>query len=203
MASPRLEGEVLLLDRAFEVLDGDLVSVAQDGDALVAGNVDQYAAGHQHADLLDAELGEAVARRDVLGLEAIVVHVVVGLVGEAVELRADLSHLGDDQLLVAVALVGEVAHRGALDLHIVHAPGRERHLGIERMAELDHLSALDQLGGIEDSPAVSCGWPRRARRRRPIWTDSARCLPAAAKRAFETASGQRRWRSAAGSQAWC
>src|SRR5215470_7054870 len=43
----RLEREVLLPDRAFEVFDGDLVSVAQHGDALVAGNVDQYSTSHQ------------------------------------------------------------------------------------------------------------------------------------------------------------
>ena len=81
----RLERQVLLLDGSFEVGDGDLVGVGEHVDALEAGDINQDASGHQHADVLDAELGEAVAGRDVFGLEAIVVTVVVGLVGEAVE----------------------------------------------------------------------------------------------------------------------
>jgi hypothetical protein len=40
MASARLERQVLLLDGAFEVGDGDLVIVAQHVDALEAGDVD-------------------------------------------------------------------------------------------------------------------------------------------------------------------
>src|SRR5262249_5109017 len=65
----RLERQVLLFDGAFEVLYRDLVSVAQHGDALVAGDVDQHTAGHQHADFFDAELGETVAGCDLGGLE--------------------------------------------------------------------------------------------------------------------------------------
>src|SRR5262245_38705740 len=37
----------------------------------------------------------------------------------------------------------------------------------------------------------ACGWPRHARRSRPIWTGSARCLPAAPRTGFAPAP---RWR---------
>ena len=55
----RLQRHVLLLERALEVLDRDLVGVAEHLDALEAGDVDQHAARDQRADLVDAELGEA------------------------------------------------------------------------------------------------------------------------------------------------
>src|SRR5262249_30259898 len=86
----RLERDVLFLHRAVDVLRRDLVAVAQYLDALQAGDVEQHAARDQRADVLDAELGEAVAGLDVAGLDAVVVAAVVALVREAVELGADL-----------------------------------------------------------------------------------------------------------------
>src|SRR5438093_12740807 len=95
-----LERDVLLLDRAFEILDRDLVIVTQHRDAFVAGDVDEHTARDQRADVLDAELVEAGAGDDVAGLEAIVVAAGVALVGEAVELSADLTDLREHHLLV-------------------------------------------------------------------------------------------------------
>src|SRR5262249_7828166 len=103
VGGPQLD--VLLLQRAFEVLDGDLVAVAEHLDALVAGDVDQHAAREQRPDILDAERAEAGAGRDLVGLEAVVVTVAVALVGEAVELGADLPDLRQHHLLVAAAVV--------------------------------------------------------------------------------------------------
>ena len=50
-------------------------------------------------------LVKPVARRDLIGLEAVVVAAAVALMGEAVELRADLADLREHHLLVAAALV--------------------------------------------------------------------------------------------------
>jgi len=73
--------------------------------ALERRHVDEDPARHQGADLLDAELREAGARRDVLGLEAVVAAVLDRLVGEPVARRADLADLAGEQLLVAPAPV--------------------------------------------------------------------------------------------------
>ena len=92
----------------------DLVGVAEHVHALERGHVDQHAAGHQGADLLDAELGEAGPGGDLVGLEAVVVAVLDRLMREAVELGADLPDLADDELLVAAAPVrGQVHERCA------------------------------------------------------------------------------------------
>src|SRR5262249_16626429 len=45
----RLQRDVLLLQRALEILDRDLVSVAEHFDALVAGDVDQHTPSYQRA----------------------------------------------------------------------------------------------------------------------------------------------------------
>ena len=81
--------------------------------------------------------------------EAIVPAVLVGLVGEAVELRADLPDLGNDDLLVAPAPVGEVVHECAFDVHVQASRAEERHIRIEHVSELDDLAGLDQLDCVE------------------------------------------------------
>src|SRR3984893_13982523 len=103
---PRLQRDVLLLQRALEILDRDLVSVAEHFDALVAGDVDQHAACDYRADVVNAELREPRTGRVLGDFEAIVPAVLVGLVGEAIELRADLPDLGNDELLVAPTPIG-------------------------------------------------------------------------------------------------
>ena len=71
--------------------------------------------------------------------------VAVGLVPEAVELRADLADLREHHLLVAAALVRAGVHEGALDVHVEAARAEERHRGTEHVRELDDLAALDSL----------------------------------------------------------
>jgi hypothetical protein len=67
----RLQVHVLPLQRLLQVLHGDLVRVAEHVHALERRHVDEHTARHQGADLLDAELAEAGARRDVVGPEVI------------------------------------------------------------------------------------------------------------------------------------
>src|SRR5262249_23683807 len=137
-----LEAHVLPLKRLLEVLHGYLVLVVQDVYALEPGHVDQDPARHQRADLLDAQLGEARARGDLVGLEAVVVAVLDRLVGEAVELRADLPDFAGEQLLVAPAPVGLRVHDRALGVNVVLARGLERHGRGELVPELDRLARL-------------------------------------------------------------
>src|SRR5439155_1208380 len=81
--------------------------------------------------------------------EAIVPAVQVRLVREPVELGADLSDFGDHDLLVAAAHVRELVHERAFDVHVETSSAEKRHLVVEHVAELDHLSGLDQLDRIE------------------------------------------------------
>src|SRR5215813_203818 len=68
----RLQRDVLLLQRALEIFDRDLVSVAEHFDALVAGDVDQHAARDQRADVVNPELRKPGTGRVLGDLEAIV-----------------------------------------------------------------------------------------------------------------------------------
>ena len=94
--------------RLLQIVRRDDVGGRKQVDALEARNIDQHAAGHQAADVLDAELVESAARPDVAELVAIVEAVAPHLVRERVELGADLAELGDDQLFVDLA-----AHSGS------------------------------------------------------------------------------------------
>src|SRR5439155_5852066 len=102
------------------------------------------------ADILDADLGETGTRGDLLGLETVVMDTVMALMAEAVELGADLAHLGGDDLLIAAALVGPGSRGTALELH-VEGTRPQRHLVIEHVAEFDDLAGLDQPGGVEQA----------------------------------------------------
>ena len=76
-----LEREVLFLQRALHIIHRDLVAVAEHVDALIASDIDQHAARDKGGNVLDTEFGEARARRDLIGLEAVVVTVAVALMG--------------------------------------------------------------------------------------------------------------------------
>src|SRR5262249_60821635 len=88
-----LQAHALPLQRLLQILDGDLVRVAEHVDTLQSGHVDEHPARHQRADVFDAELGEARARGDVVSLVAVVVAGFRRLLGEALELGADLADL--------------------------------------------------------------------------------------------------------------
>jgi len=118
-------------------------------DALVASDVDQHAARDQRSHIVDAELIEAGPGHDLAGLEAVVVAAGVALVGEAIELGADLADLREHHLLVGDAVVGAGHRAGNLDMHVEAARAGERHVGVEHVRELDDLAGLDQLERIE------------------------------------------------------
>ena len=149
----RLQRDPLARQGVLQVLGGDLVGVGEGVHALERRDVDEHAAGHEGAHLLDAELGEAAASRDGAGLEAVVVAVLVRLVREAVELGADLADLRDDELLVATPAVGEVVHERALHVHVEASRAEERHLVVHHVGDLDDLARLDELFG----PHHACG----------------------------------------------
>src|SRR5215831_4568811 len=100
-----LECKVLFPECAPHVIYRDLIVVTEHVDALEVGNVDQRAARDKGRNVLHSKLGEAGTRGDLLGLEAVVVTVSMCLMGEAVELGADLSDLRQHHLLIAAALV--------------------------------------------------------------------------------------------------
>src|SRR5262249_54747466 len=120
-------------------LDRDLVSVAEHFDALVAGDVDQHAARDQRTDVVNPELRKPRTGRVLGDLESIVLAVLVGLVRKAVELSANLPDLGNDDLLVAAAPVGELVHEGAFDVHVEAPRAEERHIRIKHVSEFDDL----------------------------------------------------------------
>ena len=143
-----LQRQVLLLQGALEILHRDFVIVAQHLDALEGGDVDQDAAREQRADIVDTELLEAVALGVLVDLLAIVPAVEMGLVRKAVELRADLAELGDDELFVRAAHVGELVHERALGMHVEAPRSEERHAGAEHVREFEHLAGLDQFAAF-------------------------------------------------------
>jgi hypothetical protein len=88
--------------------------------------------------------------RDLLGLEAVVVAVAVGLMAEAIELGADLADLGQHHFLVAAALVRAGVHEGPFDVHVEAAGAEKRHRRAEYMGQFDHFAGLDEFCRIED-----------------------------------------------------
>src|SRR5262245_17601447 len=88
-----LQAYSLLLQRLFQIGDCNLVVDRQDLHTLETRDVDQHPTRHQGADLLHAHLGEAAAARNLVHLHAVVEQPIDCLMGEAVELRADLTDL--------------------------------------------------------------------------------------------------------------
>ena len=101
-----LQAKFRLRERLLQVVGRDVVGGRQHVDALQSRDVDQHAAGHEAADVLDAKLAESAACADVGKLVAIVEAVAPHLMREGVELRADLAELGDDQFLLDVTGLG-------------------------------------------------------------------------------------------------
>src|SRR3989449_1199011 len=93
---------------------------------------------------------EPRARGDLVGLEAVVVAVLDRLVGEAIELRADLPDLAQEHLFVAAAPVGLRVHERPLDVDVELARGGDRHLRREDVPQLDDLAGLDELRSAHD-----------------------------------------------------
>src|SRR6185503_4130700 len=115
-----------------------------------AGNIDQHAAGHEAAHMLNAELGESAARPNVLELVAIVKAVAPHLMRERVELSADLAKLGDDELFVDLATIRYRRRRLGVNVELP-AFVDECGLRIRRQhrAELEDFAGADQPGGTQ------------------------------------------------------
>ncbi len=90
----------LPLERAAQIGERDLVAALEPRDAFERRDVDEHAARHERADVLDAELREPVGLRELAPVVAVVEQVADADVAEAVELRADLADLGADDLVV-------------------------------------------------------------------------------------------------------
>ena len=141
----RLELLVCFCERLLEIVRRDVIGGRKHIDALQSGNVDQDAAGHQAADVLDSELLESTSRADLAELEAIVKTIAPHLVGEGVELGADLAELGDDQLFIGLTSIRCRQCRFGVDVE--DAAGIDKSfLGVRRKycSELEHLAGLDQ-----------------------------------------------------------
>jgi hypothetical protein len=152
----RLQRRVLLLERPFEVLDRDLVGVGQRLDALEGGDVDQHAAREEHAGLLDAELGEAAAGRDLVGLEAIVVAVLVRLVGKPSGGCHQPSR--NHELLVRPTPVGERSVKVRLTLRRSQKAPRRGHLSLRR-APARKISPVMRLTAYDVAPLLVIAGP--------------------------------------------
>ena len=168
-----LRRDVLPPQRLLQVVDRDLVRVWKHVHALQARNVNQHTAGHQRAHLLDSQLGEAGPRRRFVDLVTVVHAVADRLVAEAVELRADLTNLGDDDLLVAAAAVRFGIHGGALRVHLETAGAGQRHRSRKAPARARRPDRCVSAGRRAIPSRASCDCPRPARHRRPTSKDSA------------------------------
>ncbi len=123
---------------------GDLVAVGQHLRALQRRDVDQDATGHQRADVLDAQLAEARARRNLRKAETVVEPIPDRLMAEPVELRPDLPQLGEDDLFVAAAMIEARIDVGAFGEKVEAPSGKEGHGRRQHVAELEDLASLDQ-----------------------------------------------------------
>src|SRR5690606_13197414 len=148
--------DALHRERALDVLDRDDVGRIEPLDALVARDVEQQAARKERADLLDAELRQAVRRAELGELETVVEDVVaVDLradVAEPVELRADLAELAADELVVEddAVLGARYEGRQTRNREAEVPVAEERHALLVRAAELVDPALADQRGSLED-----------------------------------------------------
>src|SRR5262249_21569220 len=141
----RLQAYPLLLQRLLQIGYSNLVVDWQDLHTLETRDVDQHTTRHQGADLLHTHLGEAAAARDLVHLDAVIEQPIDRLMGEAIELRTDLTDLRDNHLLVAVALVRSEWTGAALGMHIVLPTGIERHVPSQDVSQFEGLARLEQL----------------------------------------------------------
>jgi hypothetical protein len=144
-----LECQLLLGQRLLEILRCDLVVLCEHRHAFVCGDIDQYAARDQRAYLLHPKSREAGATRRFLQREAVVHARADHLVAERVELRADLTDLGHDQLFVRTAMVRARIDAGALRENLEASTCGHRHRLRQHAAKLEDLAGLDQPRGFE------------------------------------------------------
>src|SRR5213594_3514225 len=154
--------QLLPLERLLQIGYRDLVGVAEHLHAFERRDVEHHAAREERRRVLHPELGEARARCDLTSLEAVVVRIAVGLMREAVELRADLADFTGHDFLVAAARVPSGIHEGALGMQVENARAEEGHAGPEDVAELDHLAGLDETRAAQYGLGILHMVPRAA-----------------------------------------
>jgi hypothetical protein len=93
---------------------------------------------------------EARARRSFAELEAVVEVVADALMCEAVKLRADMSEVADDELLVRDALVRACGRPATQRLDTELTPRAHRNVRMQDIAELDHLPRANELRRAQD-----------------------------------------------------
>jgi len=147
----RLQRDLLCRERVLEILRRDFVRLGQHWHTLEGGDVEQDAAGEQGAHLFDAQPGEPSPAGRLVERDAVVHARPDHLVAERVELGADLSDLGHDQLLVRAAAVASRIVAGALRDHLEAAACRQRHRFGQDAAQLEYVTGTDQPRGLEHS----------------------------------------------------
>src|SRR4030095_13891562 len=150
----RLQRQLLRGERGLQILRRDLIGIAKHWHAFDRGNVDEHAARDQRTDLLDAQLVESRAARGVLEREAVVHASADHLVAEGIELRANLTHLGDDELFVRAAPVRAGIVARALGQDLEATAGRHGHGLLRHATELEDLAGLDQACRLEHALAL-------------------------------------------------
>src|SRR5262249_55063942 len=139
--------------RRLYIVHRDHVADGQTLATLDGQHVEEDAAREEGLQLLDADLLDPVRSADLLLREAVVVTDLAVArhhadVTEAVELRADLADLTDEQLVVVVELViAEGAARGCARQHHVRAQplAEQRDALLEHATELIDLARLDEV----------------------------------------------------------
>src|SRR5262249_47327105 len=126
-------------ERPAQIVRRNAVRGREHVDALEPRQIDQYATGYQAADILGPELFETSASADFALPGTIEEGVAQILMGECVELGADLAKLGDYKLRVALAGFGYWRRRLGVDVEYA-ASIDEGLLGIrrQRRPELKH-----------------------------------------------------------------
>jgi hypothetical protein len=145
----RVNFRALPFECADEIGACDLVATPKHRHTLESRDVDQHAARRQRADVLDAELREPVAAREVGAVVAVVEHVADADVPEPVELRADLAELGAHDLVVIHRAIRPHGAIGLRNAQAEMAGAEQRHPGFVRAAELVHGAARDEVAGLE------------------------------------------------------
>src|SRR6185369_1355257 len=163
----------LLLQRALQIRERDLVPAVESLDALVARDVHEHAARRDRADVLDAELLESIGLCEIEPVVAVVEEVADADVAEAVELRADLAELAAHELVVIDHLVRAERAERLRNLQAEVARAEDRHAALVRAAELvhdslrDHALCLEHLRG-RDSVRGAALIRRAPARREPV-----------------------------------
>ena len=189
--SPSRTATPAALSADFEVSRGDDLAGLHPPDAPGRRDIQQHAAGEEHADVLDAQLLEAVGGAELRAAEAVVEVIVVAdadaHVPQAVELGADLADLAAEEIVVidALILTRRPAGRRSRYRQAEVPLARQRHAMLVDAAERVDLALADQSGGLLDmrggQPVGRAALIGRAPLRRPPLRPDRRLRPVVAR----------------------